>query len=88
MRLGEAGSAGERDIVGDPGGGGRLAAGDLVEAVVHDHYGQVGRLERCDGGEAAELHQQRAVAFQRDHARARLRQRDAERDRDGEAHAA
>ena len=37
---------------------------------------------------AAELHQQRAVALERKHAALRLRQRDAKRDREGEAHAA
>ena len=67
---------------------GRLLAGDLIEAVVHDEDGEVARLHHADGGEAAERHQDRAVALERDHAALGLRQRDAERDRAGEAHAA
>ena len=39
-------------------------------------------------GEATELHQQRTVAFERDHVPARLRDRHAKGDRNGEAHAA
>jgi plasmid stability protein len=74
--------------LGMAGRRGRLAAGDLVDAVVHHHHGQVVRRQCCDGREAAELHQQRAVAFERDHPALRLRQCDAERDREGEAHAA
>src|SRR5450631_2373712 len=69
-------------------GRGRLPAGDLVDAVVPDDDGQVARRHRRDGGEAAERHQERAVAFERDHAAFRLRQRDPERDRAGQAHAA
>ena len=66
----------------------RLRAGDLVDAVVHHHHGEVLRRERRDGRERAELHQQRAVAFEREDAPLRLRQRNPERDREGEPHAA
>ena len=65
-----------------------LLAGDLVDAVVHDHDGEVARLDHADGGEATQRHQDRAVAFERDHAALGLRQRDAERNRAGEPHAA
>ena len=66
----------------------RLRAGDLVDAVVPHHDREILRRPLGDGGEAAELHQQRAVAFERDHMPLRLRDGDAERDRDGETHAA
>src|SRR5262245_49328204 len=44
--LAQSRCAGERHIVGRPGRRGRLAAGDLVEAVVHNHHGEVFRLLR------------------------------------------
>ena len=72
----------------DAAGRRRLLAGDLIEAVVPDDDGEVARLDVGDGGEAAERHQDRAVAFEREHPALRLRQRDAERDRAGQAHAA
>ena len=86
--LRKAGAARHGDEVGAGRGRGRLAAGDLVAAVVHHDDREVLRLEHRDGGEAADLHQQRAVALERDAAPLRLRQRDAERDRAGEPHAA
>src|SRR6185312_4640691 len=67
---------------------GRLPAGDLVETVVPHQNGEIFLLEHADGGETAELHQQRAVAFERDDMTLGLRDRDAERDRDREPHAA
>ena len=70
------------------GGRRRLRAGDLVDAVVHHDHGEVLRRQRRDRRQRAQLHQQRAVAFEREDAALRLRQRDAERDREGEAHAA
>ena len=70
------------------GGRGRLRAGDLVDAVVHHDDHEVLRPQHRDGGERAQLHQERAVALERHDRRARLRQRDAERDRHGKPHAA
>ena len=66
--VGDAGAARHRHDVGPVAGRGRLLAGDLVDAVVPDDDGQVARRHRGDGGEAAERHQERAVAFERDHA--------------------
>ena len=58
-------------------------AGDLIDAVVHDDDGEVARLDHADGGETAERHQDRAVAFERDHPALGLGERDTERDRAG-----
>jgi hypothetical protein len=66
----------------------RLPAGDLIDAIVPYDDGEILRRLHRDGGEAAELHQQRAVTFQRDHVPLRLRDRDAERNRDRKPHAA
>src|SRR6185312_3986065 len=81
-------AARHRDDVGYRRARRRLAAGDLVHAVVPHHHGQVLRLAHRHGGEAAKLHQERAVALERDDVPFRLRDGDAERDRDGEPHAA
>ncbi len=67
---------------------GRLRAGDLVDAVIHHDHGEIFRRQCCDGRQAAQLHQQRAVSLKRENAALRLGQCDAERDREGEAHAA
>ncbi len=84
----DTGAARDRHDVSGALGGARLLAGDLVDAVVHDDDGQVAWLQHPDGGQAAERHQDRSVAFQRDDAALGLRQRDAERDRTGKPHAA
>src|SRR6185312_7672593 len=86
--LHQAAAARHRDNVGDAGARRRLAAGDLVHAVVPDDHRQVIWLAHRHGGEAAELHQQRAVALERDDVALRLRDGDAERDRNRQAHAA
>ena len=65
-----------------------MRAGDLVDAVIHHHHGEVFRRQRRDRRKRPQLHQQRAVALERKYAPVRLRQRHAERDREGEAHAA
>ena len=88
VAVGDAGAAGTATISVDAGGRGLLLAGDLIDAVVHDDDGQVARLDHADGGETAERHQDRAVALERDHAALGLRERDAERDRTGQPHAA
>ena len=81
-------AARDGDEVGSRRARRRLAAGDLVDAVVPHHDGQVLRRPHGDGRQAAELHQQRAVAFQRDDVAFGLRDGDAERDRDRQPHAA
>src|SRR6185437_3604406 len=86
--FGDAGAARDGDQVGTRRARRRLAAGNLIDAVVPDHDGQVGRRPHGDGRQTAELHQQRAVAFQRYHVPLRLRDGDAERDRDRQSHAA
>jgi len=78
----------EGDDIGAKFGRRDLPAGDLIGAVVHDHDRKVLLPAPRDGGERAKLHQDRTVALQRDHAALRLRQRDPERDRRGQAHAA
>ena len=88
MAVRNAGALGDRDDVGRARRRGRLLAGDLVDAVVPDDDGEIARRHFGDGGEAAERHQDRAVALERDHAAPGLRQRHAERDRAGEPHAA
>ena len=86
--VGEAGAARQCDDVGQPAGRRRLLAGDLIDAVVPDDDGQIGRSGIGDGGQRAEHHQDRAVALERDHAAFGLRQRHAERDRARQTHAA
>ena len=86
--IGDAGAARDGDEIGNRGARGRLAAGDLIEAVVPHHHGEILRRLHGDGGQAAELHQQRAVALERDHVALRLRDGDAQGDRDRQAHAA
>jgi len=84
----DAAAARHRDQVGAQRGRRRLPAGDLVHAVVEHHDDQVARADRGDRAQAAELHQQRAVALQREHPALRLRDRHAQRDRRRQAHAA
>src|SRR5260370_7610623 len=68
VAVGNPGAARDGDDVGAGRSRGLLLAGDLIDAVVHDHDGEVARLDHPDGGQASQRHQNRAVAFERDHA--------------------
>ena len=81
-------AARDGDDVGALFGQGLLSTGDLIGAIVHDDDGQVLLRPRCDGGQASKLHQDGSVAFQREHAALGLRQRDSQRDRHRQSHAA
>src|ERR1700727_3170348 len=66
----------------------RLRARDLIDAVIHHDHAEIPRLERRDRRQATQLHQKRAVAFERKDTPVGLRQRNPERDWKREAHAA
>ncbi len=76
VAAGDARATRDRDDIGGHGRRGLLLAGDLIDAVVHDHDREVARLDHADGGKTPHRHQDRAVAFERNHAALRLRQRD------------
>ena len=88
VAVGDSGTARDGDNIGAARGRGLLPAGDLIDAVVHDDDGQIARLDHPDGSEAAERHQNRAVAFERDDTALGLGERNAEGDRTSESHAA
>src|SRR6266545_1872084 len=65
-----------------------MAAIRLVGAVVADEMHEVLRRRRPDGHEAAEVHQQAAVAVEHDDAPARIGERETKCVRGGESHRA
>ena len=69
-------------------GRGRLTAGRRVFLVVHHDDDEVRRLQETDGGQRPEVHQQRAVAVEHEHANVGPRERDTQAHRRGKAHAA
>ena len=86
--VGDAGAARNGDQIRSGRTRRRLRSGDLVNPVVpHDHR-EILRRPLGDGGKATELHQQRAVAFERHDVPVWLCNRYTQRDRNGQAHAA
>src|SRR4029077_16400652 len=84
----DPGATRDGDEVGRGRARGRLRARDLIDAVVPHNDRKILRCTLGHGRETPELHQQRAVAFERDDVATWLRDGDAECDGDGEAHAA
>src|SRR5436190_3476540 len=88
MALHYARTARDGDDVGRARGRRHLLARDLIDAVIHDHDGQVARPHHAYGGEATQRHEDRAVALERNHSALGLRDCDAEGNRTGKPHAA